>query len=208
LPIRSAKQAGLAVCPKCHKLNAMVLKRQRCVRCCSTFHQRKPYSMQFTLAWTLAAMIAFIPANMYPIMVFYNFGARETSTILSGVGELAQGGMYPIALVVFIASFVVPLSKIIGLLILMASVVLKSKFQLPQHTRLYRMVEFLGPWSMLDVFVVALMAGIVNLGFISSIEAGSGINYFIFMVVATMFAAESFDPRLLWDSKNNYNENT
>ena len=164
--------------------------------------------MQYTLAWTIAALIAFVPANMYPIMEFYTFGAKEASTILGGVGTLAKGGMYPVALIVFVASFVVPLLKIIGLLILMASVALKSKFQLEQHTQLYRIVEFLGPWSMLDVFVVALMAGIVNLGFISSIEAGEGINYFIFMVVATMFAAHSFDPRLLWDSKNNINEST
>lgn len=181
----------------------MVKNRQRCVRCCGVFYQRKPHAMQYTFAWTLAAIIAFIPANAYPIMVFYQFGAKETSTILSGVGSLARNGMYPVALIVFIASFVVPISKIIGLIILMASVRFKSKFQLQQHTKLYRIVEFLGPWSMLDVFVVALMAGIVNLGFISSIEAGAGINYFIFMVVATMLAADSFDPRLLWDNKNN-----
>lgn len=208
MQLKTAKQAGLGVCPKCHKLNAMVLNQQRCVRCCAQFYQRKPYSMQYTLAWTIAAIIAFIPANMYPIMVFYKFGAREASTILGGIGTLARDGMYPVALIVFIASFVVPLLKIIGLIILMASVALRSRFQLEQHTQLFRIVEFLGPWSMLDVFVVALMTGIVNLGFISSIEAGAGINYFIFMVIATMFAAQSFDPRLLWDNKNNINEST
>ncbi|WNC66889.1 paraquat-inducible protein A [Thalassotalea nanhaiensis] len=196
-----AMTASLGSCPRCHKLNVMKSDKQRCSRCHFHFHLRKPNSMQFTLAWTIAALIMFIPANTYPMMVFYSFGNPDASTILQGIAIFIQLGMLPVAVIIFIASFIVPLGKIIGLFVLMYNVKRKDKVNLKQQGKLYHLVEFLGPWSMLDVFVVAIMAAVVNLGFITSIEADSGITYFSLMVIFTMFAAESFDPRLLWDNK-------
>ncbi|WDE05236.1 paraquat-inducible protein A [Thalassomonas viridans] len=201
--VKTAKQAGLGQCLKCHKLNVITHKDQRCTCCQAKVSLRKYRSLEYTLAWTIAAVVAFIPANLYPIMIFTSLGNPEASTILSGIESFIQLGMYPVALVVFIASFIVPLGKMLGLLILIVTVKTGSKVDPKHRTQLYHLVEFLGPWSMLDVFVVALMAAVVNLGFITSIEAGPGASYFALMVIFTMFAAESFDPRLLWDNQNN-----
>lgn len=203
MTVKTAKQAGLGHCLKCHRLNVIKEKNQRCSCCNGKISLRKYRSLEYTTAWTLAAIIAFFPANLYPIMVFNTLGSNESSTILSGIKTFIQLDMYPVALIVFIASFIVPLGKMLGLTILIVSVKFGSKVEPKQRTLLYHLVEFLGPWSMLDVFVVALMAAVVNLGFITSIEVGPGISYFALMVIFTMFAAESFDPRLLWDNQNN-----
>lgn len=160
---------------------------------------RKPRSIEFTLAWTIAALMMFIPANSYPMMVFYTLGKPDASTILEGIAIFIDMGMLPVAVIIFIASFVVPLGKIMGLFTLIYNAKYTTKLTLKKQSKLYHLVEFLGPWSMLDVFVVAVMAAVVNLGFLTSIEAAPGITYFTLMVVFTMFAAESFDPRLLWD---------
>jgi paraquat-inducible protein A len=196
----SAKSMGLGSCPRCNKLNLMSGEQHQCTRCQCSFSQRKPKSIQYTLAWTIAALIMFIPANGYPMMVFYTLGKPESSTILEGIAIFIQLGMYPVAVIIFIASFIIPLGKIFSLCVLMYSAHNGSGFSLKNQTKLYHLVEFLGPWSMLDVFVVAVMAAVVNLGFITSIEAASGITYFTLMVIFTMIAAESFDPRLLWDN--------
>lgn len=198
--ISTAKSAGLILCLQCNKLNSATEQHQQCSRCNAVLFDRKPKSLQYTIAWTIAAMVMFIPANMLPIMVFSKLGNPEASTIMSGIVTFMKLGMYPVAAIVFVASFIVPLGKIIGLVVLVHGTQKAEKPQLEQRTKLYHIVEFLGPWSMLDVFVVSLMVGVVNLGFITSIEAGPGINYFALMVVFTMFAANSFDPRLLWDN--------
>ena len=143
-------------------------------------------------------MVMFIPANLYPMMTFYTLGKPDASTILEGIAIFIQYGMYPVALIIFIASFVVPIGKIIGLFVLMYHAKYSSKLNMKQQSKLYHLVEFLGPWSMLDVFVVVIMAAVVNLGFLTSIEPAAGITYFALMVVFTMIAAESFDARLLW----------
>ncbi|MGJ8691786.1 MAG: paraquat-inducible protein A [Thalassotalea sp.] len=204
---RIALHEGLGICPHCQKLQpAEPQQKTKCIRCHANFHLRKPKSIEFTLAWTIAAIVMFFPANLLPIMVFTTLGSEESSTILSGINTFIQMGMLPVAIIVFTASFIVPIGKIIGLLILTSSVKYGSKLTEKQQTKLYHLVEFLGPWSMLDVFVVAIMAAVVNLGFLTSIAAGDGITYFALMVLFTIFAAESFDPRLIWDSKNNDNK--
>jgi paraquat-inducible protein A len=195
-----ALAAGLGSCPQCQKLNVMFAEKQACSRCLTVFSARKPKSLEYTLAWTIAALVMFIPANVYPMMVFYTFGRPEASTILEGIAIFIQMGMFPVAIIIFIASFIVPLGKIMGLFTLMYNAKRKTKLTLKQQGKLYHIVEFLGPWSMLDVFVVAVMAAVVNLGFLTSIEPAIGITYFALMVVFTIFAAESFDPRLLWDN--------
>lgn len=199
----TAKDAGLSVCPKCYKINQAEMGKQRCQRCHAQFYQRKPKSIEYTIAWTIAALIMFIPANLLPIMVFTQLGVDDASTILSGIGKFLELGMYPVAAIVFIASFIVPMGKIIGLVVLVLGAKKGKALTPAQRTKLYYIVEFLGPWSMLDVFVVAIMTAVVNLGFLTSITAGQGITYFMLMVIFTMFAAESFDTRLLWDKNNN-----
>ena len=180
----------------------MEAEKQQCPRCHRTFSTRKRDSLSHTFAWTIAALVMLVPANLYPMMIYYSLGQPEASTILEGIATFVQFGMYPVAIVIFIASFIVPLAKIVGLFILMYHAKRASKLTVKQQGQLYHIVEFLGPWSMLDVFVVTIMAAVVNLGFLSSIEAAAGITYFGLMVVFTMFAAESFDARLLWDAQD------
>ncbi len=155
------------------------------------------------MAWTVTAIIFLIPANLLPMMVINSIGERDASTILEGIEYFAETGVYPIAVVVFIASFLIPLAKIAGLILLMYSVKKGSKLSAKRRAKLFHLIEFLGPWSMLDVFVVALMVAVVNLGFVTSVEAGAGSTYFTLMVIFTMFAAQSFDSRLLWDVPEN-----
>ncbi len=198
---KTALSLGLSVCPNCHRLNHDTKGVVHCSRCNSEFYQRKKHSLKYTLAWLIAATVMFFPANLYPIMNFSTLGTNDASTILGGIIFFLEIGMIPVALIIFIASFVVPLSKIAGIAILLYGVHNKAHFTPHQRTKLYRLVEFLGPWSMLDVFVVAIMAGVVQMGYVTFIEPTPGITYFALMVVFTMFSAESFDPRLLWDNQ-------
>jgi paraquat-inducible protein A len=209
LSIKTAQESGLALCPKCHKLNnieqgsghhALI----KCCRCRGLFNPRKPHSLQYTLAWNIAALIAFIPANIYPIMILYSMGIADPNTILSGIGEFIDYGLYPIAVIIFTASIIVPLIKIIGLFLLVYRVHTGVRLRPDKHSKFYHVLEFLGPWSMLDVFVVALLVAVVELGFVTSVSAGPAINYFTLTVIFTMIAANSFDPRLLWDKKQGF----
>jgi paraquat-inducible protein A len=206
LVIKTAKNSNFALCPQCHKLNTLPeygnkRGQVQCVRCFGKFYQRKPHSLQYTLAWNIAALIAFIPANLYPIMIIYSLGIGDPSTILSGIGQFVDQGLYPIAVIIFTASIIVPLLKIVGLFLLVYRVYTGVRLRPDKHSKFYRVLEFLGPWSMLDVFVVALLVAVVELGFVTSVGAGPAINYFTLTVIFTMFAANSFDPRLLWDKK-------
>ncbi len=181
----------------------MYNERQRCLRCHAMFSQRRPSSLKLTIAWTFTAIIFLIPANLLPMMTFNKIGSSEASTILEGINYFILQGMYPVAIIVFIASFIIPIAKIGGLIVLINSVRKGSKLTPKRRAQLFHIVEFLGPWSMLDVFVVALMVGVVNLSYVTSIEAGPGSTYFALMVIFTMFAAHSFDPRLIWDTQEN-----
>ena len=199
--MRTAKQLDLTLCPKCHKLNNLKTEPQHCSRCNGKFYQRKRNSLQYTLAWNVAALLAFIPANLYPIMIVYQLGIGDEATILSGIGEFIDHGLYPIAVIIFTASIIVPLLKITGLFVLVYKAHTGIRLKPDKHSKFYHALEVLGPWSMLDVFVVALMVTVVELGFVTSVAAGPAINYFTITVIFTMFAANSFDPRLLWDKK-------
>ena len=208
LSIKTAKECNLALCPKCHKVNALRgvdAQKIQCVRCHGFFSQRNSHSLQYTLAWNIAALIAFIPANLYPIMIIYTLGFGAPSTIISGISQFIQHGLYPIAAIIFTASIIVPLLKILGLFVLVYRVHTGKRLRPDKHSKFYHVLEFLGPWSMLDVFVVALMVAVVELGFITSVSAGPAINYFTLTVIFTMIAANSFDPRLLWD-KHHHND--
>jgi paraquat-inducible protein A len=144
-------------------------------------------------------MIAYLPANLYPVMSVVSFGKRQSDTIMSGVIYLFVHGDWPLALIVFVASVLVPLLKMLALLYLLLSVQRHSFLRRRQRTRLYRIVELVGRWSMVDIFVVAVLAALVKIGNIATIEPGVGAIAFSSVVILTMFAAMNFDPRLIWD---------
>jgi paraquat-inducible protein A len=171
-----------------------------CPRCGFTLHHRKPDSFTRTWALVLASLILYIPANTYPILTVIRFGAGEPSTILQGVRELLAAGEWPLALLVFFASIAVPVLKLTGLTLLLVTT--KAGIRTHRHDRavLYRVVDAVGRWSMLDIFMESILVGIVQFGTIVTIAPGTGAIAFASVVILTMFAARSFDPRLIWDS--------
>jgi paraquat-inducible protein A len=171
-----------------------------CPRCGSTLHQRKPNSISRTWALVLAAFVFYIPANVLPITTVTSMGKAQADTIMSGVIYFVATGMWPIALVIFFASVFVPLLKLIILTYLLISVQRKSNWRRRDRTKLYRITEAVGRWSMVDIYVVTILVALVKLGSLASIEAGPGAVFFGAVVVTTIFAAMSFDPRLMWDS--------
>jgi len=175
-------------------------RRARCPRCTDVLHHRKPRSLQRTWALVLAAVILYIPANVLPIMTVTSLGRTQSDTILSGVVFLLTHGMWPLAAVVFLASIFVPLLKLLILIFLLVSVQLRASWRPRERTRLYRIIETIGRWSMVDIFVVTILVALVRLGNLASIEAEAGAIFFCAVVVITMIAAMSFDPRLIWDN--------
>lgn len=196
----TAREAGLASCHVCGQLARHVAHRAlRCPRCRAPLHLRKPASVSTTWALIVASAILFVPANLLPMMTTSSLLGTQRDTIMSGVVFLWRSGSWPLAAVVFFASIVVPLLKILALAWLTASVQRRSRRRLMQRTRLYRLVEFVGRWSMLDIYVITLLVALVNFRGIATIEAGPAAIAFGAVVVLTMFAAMSFDPRLIWD---------
>lgn len=173
-----------------------------CPRCGTTVHRRIPGSLQKTAALVIAGFILFIPANLLPVMTVTMMGSTKPDTIFDGVVQLFQGGMWGIGLLLFTASIVVPLMKLVGLAFLVISVYLKWTWNPYERTRLYAVISFIGRWSMLDVFTLSLLAGLVQLGHLATIVPGEGAFAFAAVVVITLFASKTFDPRLIWDVNN------
>ncbi len=171
-----------------------------CPRCGAHLSHRKPNSLARTWALIIAAYILYIPANVYPIMTVISFGKGEPDTIISGVQSLMASGMWPLAVLVFFASITVPLIKLLGLTLLLISVQYKWHWRPRQRTILYRITEAVGRWSMIDIFMISILVALVRLEAIATIEPGTGATSFAAVVVLTMFAAMSFDPRLIWDA--------
>lgn len=198
----TAARAGLLVCHSCGLLSRPPPRAHEgsCPRCGAHLHFRKPASIARTWAFLIAAMILYIPANALPVMDTSSlFGAQE-DTILSGVVYLWTSGSRLLASVVFIASIAVPMLKIIALLFLVISVQFHSPWLLEKKTRIYRLVELVGRWSMLDIYVITLLVALVQFSALATIKAGPASVAFGAVVVLTMFAAMSFDPRLIWDA--------
>ncbi len=195
----TAADMGLTLCHTC----GLACERgcQRCPRCDSSVHWRKPNSITRTWALLLGSIILYIPANLLPVMYTNLFGSGSESTIMEGVIEFWKGGSWDIALLIFIASVAVPCIKFVVLGTLLITVQRRSQWALRERSRLYRFVELIGYWSMLDVLVVALVAALVQFRALSTIEPRLGILFFGFVVVLTMLAAMSFDPRLIWDAE-------
>ena len=171
-----------------------------CPRCGTALHRRKPQSLARSVSLLAAAAILYIPANMLPVMTVISFGKGSPSTILGGVEELAEAGMWPLAALVFFASITVPVLKLAGMIYLLVSTRLRSRSGLRQKTRIYRIVEMVGRWSMIDVFMISILTAILRIGAIASVYPGPGAVSFCAVVILTMLAAMSFDPRLMWDS--------
>lgn len=194
----TAAQRGLAACHLCCKLAPLDV--HECPRCGSAMHLRKPDSLQRTLALLVTACILYIPANLYPIMYTDSLGTSEASTILGGVILLIELGSVPVALVIFVFSIMVPSGKLMAMFYLVWSVRRQSPLDARQRSAMYRVTEFIGKWSMIDVFVVSILAALVHLSGLLVIRPGIAALSFAGVVIVTMIAAESFDPRLIWDN--------
>lgn len=171
-----------------------------CPRCGETLHIRKPASLARTWAYLISAFILYIPANVFPITDTRTLFDEQTDTIYSGVVYLWKAGSWPLALLVFFASIVVPLAKMIVLAGLLISVQRGTLRKPAQRTRLYRVVEFIGRWSMLDIYAVAILTALVQLKSLAEVTAGPGVLAFGAVCVFTILASQSFDPRLIWDA--------
>jgi paraquat-inducible protein A len=171
-----------------------------CPRCGAWARRRKPDSIARTWALLIAAAILYIPANMLPIMAYTSLGQRSTATILGGVEELAAAGMWPLAALVFFASITVPLLKIGGLGWLLLSTRRRTASRLRERTLLYRIVDSVGRWSMIDVFMLSILTALIRVGLLASVNPGPAAIAFCAVVILTMLAASSFDPRLMWDA--------
>lgn len=196
-PPDTAAGRGLALCHACGRVAPV--EERHCPRCDARLHLRKPHSLQRTWALTIGALLLYLPANLLPVLrVQSSVKGDQQSTILSGVIQFWEEADYPVALIIFTASIMIPVMKIISIVWLCLAA---GHGRNPRATtRLYRVTEFIGRWSMVDVFVVAILVGVVQLGSVMSIQPGAGAIAFAGVVILTMLAAVSFDPRLIWDA--------
>ncbi|MDN0082613.1 paraquat-inducible protein A [Crenobacter sp. SG2305] len=199
----AASAAGhhLALCHDCGLLMKLPAHAHdlSCPRCGAMLHLRRPASLSHTWAFLIAAMVLYIPANVLPVMYTSSLFGAQTDTIMSGVVYLWVSGSWSLAVIVFIASVAVPMLKILALSYLVISTQFHSHWLPEQRTRIYRLVEFVGRWSMLDIYVITMLVALVQFQALATIKAGPAAIAFGAVVVLTMFAAMSFDPRLIWD---------
>jgi len=198
----TAMQQGWQSCEGCGLLSRPVAGAHegRCPRCDEELTFRKPASVQRTWAYLAAAAICYVPANVLPVLTTVTAGGRESDTILQGVVLLWSPTGWPLSLIVLFASIMIPSAKILALAYLLITVQRGSVQNNAQRVRMYRTVEFIGRWSMVDVFVDTFTAALVQLQPLMSVEPGPGLPFFAAVVVLTMLAVESFDPRFIWDA--------
>jgi len=196
----TAAEAGLAACLECGLLSPLSASPFSCPRCGAAVRLRRANAVGRTIALSAAAAICYVPANILPVLITSTPNGTEADTILDGVVLLYQSGSWVLALIVLVASVMIPIGKIAVLCALCVVAVYRTRIDPHDCTRLYRTVEFIGRWSMLDVFVDAFVVGIVQLPPIMSVAPGPGVPFFAGTAVLTLLAAMSFDPRLLWDA--------
>lgn len=204
----TAAEQGFILCHICHKLSSIHLAGEPCPRCGEILHSRKADSIARTWALIFTSVIFLFPANILPIMQVNFLGIPDRSTIMDGIIYFFQHNSYFIGLIIFLASILVPLFKVVGLIILLISTRPCSPLILKQKTRMFRVIAFIGRWSMLDVFVIALLTVLVNFGFFTSVHTAPAATYFCIVVASTMFAAITFDPRIMWDRCSSENNQT
>jgi paraquat-inducible protein A len=183
----------------CHICDGVQTSGHNCRRCGCGVHHRIDNSIQQTWALLASASLMLIPANIYPVMTVKKLGKGEPDTIITGIIHLIEGGLWGLGLIVLFASIIVPFAKLASLSFLLWSVQNRSDWKPRDRTLLYRVTEWIGSWSMVDVFLVALLAGLVSLGLLANVTPGIGASYFGAAVILTMLAAGRFDPRLIWD---------
>ncbi|WP_233552988.1 paraquat-inducible protein A [Teichococcus wenyumeiae] len=198
-PSAARKPQRLISCHCCRRV-APAREGEACLRCGTPLHHRKRNSTGRSWALIIAASILYVPANLYPVMNIVTFGQGGPHTIMGGVVEFIETGFWPLALIVFTASIAVPVLKLVGLAVMLICIRQGSTRGLRLRTRLFRWIEILGRWSMIDVFVVAVLIALVRFGIVASITAEVGAACFGCVVILTMLAAEAFDPRLMWDA--------
>ncbi len=196
----NALRQGFIRCDDCGFLVKIVNQSLSCPRCNSHLHARHPHSLQRTSALLFSSFLLYIPANIFPIMTVNQFGAGDPHTIAGGIVELIDSGMIPIGLLVLVASILVPSSKLIGIGLLLLCTHFRWQINARRWTTMYRVIAFVGRWSMLDIFMISILVDLVNFGEVQII-AGPAATAFAAVVILTMFAAENFDPRLLWDNQ-------
>ena len=192
-----AAAVGLAGCHTCGKVSSLSLRR--CPRCGSHLHLRKSRSVERTVAFMLAAAALYIPATVLPMMTMVELGESTSNTITGGIVYFWKGGAYPIALVILTASILIPLLKMVALTWLCLAATGKLHPSPGLLGKIYWVTELMGRWSMVDIFVVGILVALVQVGNYMTVTPGPGALAFAGVVVLTMFAAMSFDPRLLWD---------
>ena len=197
----SIERGSLHGCRDCGTVWEGAFDGQACARCGTALQARKTNSLNRTWAYLLTACVLYLPANLLPVMVTRTLFGTQSDTILSGVIYFWISGAYGLAAIVFVASFLVPLFKILSLFILVLLAQRRSNWRRSERARLYHLIELMGRWSMLDVFVVVLLVGLVQIQGFAEISAGSGIVAFGAVVVLTMLASRSFDPKLSWNGR-------
>jgi paraquat-inducible protein A len=202
-PIKTALVQGFI---RCHDCGRLIKSKVQCICpiCKSTVVVRRNQNLHVTTALLISSLCLYLPANIFPIMTVTEFGVTVRHTIAGGIVALIQKDMTPIAILVLVASILVPLLKILGITLLLLCVQYRWQINPRLFTRIYRLIVFVGRWSMLDIFMISILVGLVNLGGVANVIAGPAATAFAAVVVLTMFAAKSFDPRLIWDHQLNH----
>ena len=200
-----SKKTALAQCfIRCHDcgcLSKQSDKYRLCPLCGGRLHPRLPNSFQRTAALLLSAFCLYIPANIFPIMTVTRLGVGEPHTIIGGIIALIHGNMVPIAMLVLVASILVPLLKLLGISLLLLNVHYRWQSHAKKWTIMYRIIAFVGRWSMLDIFMISILVSLVDMGSVAQVIAGPAATAFATVVVLTMLAAKNFDSRLIWDNQ-------
>jgi paraquat-inducible protein A len=205
-----APREAIIVCPTCGQLQQVEIlppgRSAECCRCHSVISQRKRFGVAVPAALTLAALILYVPANLYPIMRMTQYGVYSESTVWDGVVLLAKTNQWFVAIVVFLASIAIPLLKLLGLFFLTITARIGTARWQRGRTRLYRFIDVVGPWAMLDVFLLAILIALVKLGQYATVLPGPGLMAFTCVVVLTILASTFFDPKLIWDNSEDSSE--
>jgi paraquat-inducible protein A len=198
-PHEAGAVAHSIACTDCDLIVPQTLQNKPCPRCGAMIHRRKPMSVQRTAALLIAGYLLYIPANLLPVLVIVRFGHEEHNTIMSGVFELLDADLWPLAVIVFVASIVLPLLKLGGLTWMLIAIRLGSGRMLNARTRFYRVIDVVGRWSNIDVFMASVLVAILQFGVLTSVFVDNGLVAFAAVVAVTMIATITFDTRIMWD---------
>lgn len=202
LPFRDepARSRRTLRCDTCGLLLDAKYEHSECRRCGARVHRRKAATIQRTLALVIAGFLLYLPANVLPVLSIERFGRLEPNTIMSGVRELINLGLWPLAILVFAASILIPLAKLCGLSLMLLMTHLRSRRWLVGRTQLYRFIDFIGRWSSIDLFMISILVALVQFGNLTRVRPQGGAVAFAAVVVITMLASRCFDPRVMWDA--------